>query len=40
VFQGSVTTTGGGGDLTLDNTSIASSQVVNINSLTYTQPGT
>lgn len=40
VFQGSVTATGGGGDLTLDNTSIASGQTVNINSLTYTQPGT
>lgn len=40
VFQGTVTATGGGGDLTVDNTSIAVSQVVNISSLTYTQPGT
>lgn len=40
VFQGTVTATGGGGDITLDNTSIAVSQVVNIGSLTYTQPGT
>lgn len=38
VFQGSVTATGGGGDLTLDNTSIASGQTVNITSLNYTQP--
>lgn len=40
VFQGSVTATGGGGDLTLDNTSIAVGQTVNISSFTYTQPGT
>lgn len=40
VMDGSVTATGGGGDLTLDNTSIAVGQTVNINSLTYTQPGT
>jgi hypothetical protein len=40
VFQGTVTATGGGGDLTVDNTSIASGQTVNISSLTYTQPGT
>lgn len=38
VFQGSVTATGGGGDLTLDNTNIASGQTVNINSLSYTHP--
>ena len=38
VFGGSVTATGGGGDLTLDNTSIAVSQTVNITSFTYTQP--
>lgn len=38
VADGSVTATGGGGDLTLDNTSIASGQTVNITSLTYTQP--
>ena len=38
VYAGSVTATGGGGDLTLDNTSIASGQTVNITALTYTQP--
>lgn len=38
VFDGSVTATGGGGDLTLDNTSIAVSQTISISSLTYTQP--
>lgn len=38
VFQGSVTATGGGGDLTLDNVSIASGQTVSISSLSYTQP--
>jgi hypothetical protein len=38
VFQGSVTATGGGGDLTLDNTSIAVGQTVNISSLNYTHP--
>jgi hypothetical protein len=32
--QGSVTVTGGGGDLTVDNTSIAVSQVVNVTSFT------
>lgn len=37
-LDGSVTATGGGGDLTLDNTSIASGQQVQVNSLTYTQP--
>lgn len=35
-MQGSVTATGGGGDLTLDNTSIASSQAVTISSWTMT----
>ena len=34
--QGSVTATGGGGDLTLDNTSIASAQVVTVTSWTRT----
>lgn len=38
VFDGSVTATGGGGDLTLDNVSIASGQTVNITALSYTQP--
>jgi hypothetical protein len=34
--QGTVTATGGGGDLTLDNTSIASGQSVTIESFTIT----
>lgn len=34
--QGTVTATGGGGDLTLDNTSIAAAQVVTITSWTLT----
>jgi hypothetical protein len=33
-IQGSVTATGGGGDLTLDNTSIATAQTVTITSFT------
>lgn len=37
--QGSVTATGGGGDLTLDNTSIASAQAVTVTSWTRTQGG-
>ena len=37
--QGSVTATGGGGDITLDNTSIASGQTVTITSKTLTGPG-
>lgn len=35
-IQGSVTATGSGGDLTLDNTSIASSQTVTVTSFTLT----
>lgn len=35
-IQGSVTITGGGGDLTLDNTSIASGQAITITSFTLT----
>lgn len=35
-IQGTVTATGGGGDLTLDNTSIASGQSVTITSFTLT----
>jgi hypothetical protein len=35
-LQGSVTATGGGGDLTLDNTSIALAQVVTITGFTLT----
>jgi hypothetical protein len=38
-MQGTVTATGGGGDLTLDNTSIASGQTVTITSFTITQGG-
>lgn len=37
--QGTVTATGGGGDLTVDNTSIAVSQAVSITSWTRTQGG-
>lgn len=37
-LQGTVTATGGGGDLTLDNTSIASAQVVTITSFGWTEP--
>lgn len=35
-LQGSVTATGGGGDLTLDNTSIATGQTVTITTFTLT----
>jgi hypothetical protein len=35
-MQGTVTATGGGGDLTLDNTSIASAQSISINTFTIT----
>jgi len=35
-LQGSVTATGGGGDLTLDNASIATSQTVTVTSFTLT----
>lgn len=36
-IQGSVTVTGGGGDMTVDNTSIASGQAVSISSFTLTE---
>jgi len=36
--QGSVTATGGGGDMVLDNTNIASGQTVNINTFSKTAP--
>lgn len=36
--QGTVTVTGGGGDMTLDNTSINSAQTVTITSFTLTAP--
>ena len=35
LWSGTVTATGGGGDMTLDNVSIANLQVVTINSFTY-----
>lgn len=35
-MQGSVSATGGGADMTLDNTSIASSQAVTVNTFTLT----
>jgi hypothetical protein len=38
LWSGTVTATGGGGDLTLDNVSIAVSQAVNVSSWTHTQP--
>lgn len=37
-WQGSVSATGGGGDMTLDNTSIANNQVATINSFNITEP--
>ncbi len=37
--QGSCTATGGGGDMELDNTSIASSQKVTVTAFTLTAPG-
>jgi hypothetical protein len=37
--QGSVTATGGGGDMTVDNVSVAVSQAVNVTSWTRTQGG-
>jgi hypothetical protein len=38
-MQGTVTATGGGGDMTLDNTSFAVGQQVNITSFTLTAGG-
>lgn len=35
-YQGTITATGGGGDLTVDNTSVASGQTVNVTSWTIT----
>jgi hypothetical protein len=37
--QGSITATGGGGDMTIDNTSIASGQTVQVTGYTKTWPG-
>ena len=39
-MQGTITATGGGGDMTLDNTSIASAQQVTITSFTLSAGGT
>lgn len=36
IMQGTVTVTGGGGDMTLDNTSITSGQTVNVTGFTIT----
>ena len=38
-MQGTITATGGGGDMTLDNTNIAAGQTVNITGFTLTAPG-
>jgi hypothetical protein len=38
-MQGTVTATGGGGDMTVDNTSIALNQVVRVTSFTLTEGG-
>ncbi|ULQ45880.1 hypothetical protein JN531_012295 [Flagellatimonas centrodinii] len=38
VIDGTVTATGGGGDVEIDNTSIASGQTVELSSLTWTAP--
>ena len=38
-MQGTITATGGGGDMTLDNTSIASAQQVTITSFTLSAGG-
>ncbi|MBV8895537.1 MAG: hypothetical protein JO051_03420 [Acidobacteriaceae bacterium] len=37
--QGTITATGGGGDMTIDNTSINSGQTVNVTGWTWTEPG-
>ncbi len=39
VCQGTITATGGGGDMTLDNTSIAAAQAVSISGFTLTAGG-
>jgi len=39
-MQGTVTATGGGGDMTLDNTSIATSQVITVNTFTINSGNT
>lgn len=37
--QGTVTATGGGGDLTVDNPTVTTSQTINVTSFTKTAPG-
>jgi hypothetical protein len=37
--QGTVTATGGGGDMTMDNISIATGQTISVTGWTWTQPG-
>lgn len=37
--QGTITATGGGGDMTVDNTSAASGQPITVNTFTLTAPG-
>lgn len=37
--QGTVTVTGGGGDLTMNNISVANGQTVTVNTFTITMPG-
>jgi hypothetical protein len=37
--QGTITVTGGGGDMTLDNISIAAGQIVNVTAFSKTAPG-
>jgi hypothetical protein len=39
VIQGNVTATGGGGDMTIDNVSIAAGQQVTVTSFTLTAGG-
>jgi hypothetical protein len=38
-MDGDITLTGGGGDMTIDNTSIAAAQSVTVNTFVLTQPG-
>jgi hypothetical protein len=40
IWSGTVTATGAGGDMTLDNVSIAEDQVVNVTGFTFTMPAT
>lgn len=40
IFRGTVSATGGGGDIELSSVSIATSQIISINSTTFTMPAT